>query len=154
MAGSQDLFAQLWKEYALSDSRYLTSDPFVLSVEAITVVGYMISPEASSWLRCSRLLGDLCAGPLWSALYEGAASATHFRSSCAWLTFTAWPCITRHALSNMSIEVTRIVDRKPFISGSTTLASTCRGRWFQLVSWHLPNALVSIRWPYKSYSCR
>lgn len=38
LAGSQDLFAQLWKEYALSDSRYLTSDPFMLCVEAITVV--------------------------------------------------------------------------------------------------------------------
>ncbi|ROV95054.1 hypothetical protein VPNG_09478 [Cytospora leucostoma] len=37
LAGSQDLFAQLWKEYALSDSRYLTSDPFMLCVETITV---------------------------------------------------------------------------------------------------------------------
>ncbi|KAJ4392127.1 hypothetical protein N0V93_005749 [Gnomoniopsis smithogilvyi] len=37
LAGSQDFFAQLWKEYALSDSRYLTSDPFMLCVEAITV---------------------------------------------------------------------------------------------------------------------
>lgn len=40
LAGSQDLLAQLWKEYALSDSRYLTSDPFMLCVEAITVVSY------------------------------------------------------------------------------------------------------------------
>lgn len=38
VASSQNLFAQLWKEYALSDSRYLTSDPFMLSVESITVV--------------------------------------------------------------------------------------------------------------------
>ncbi|KAF3770513.1 Emopamil-binding protein [Cryphonectria parasitica EP155] len=37
LASSQDLFAQLWKEYALSDSRYLTSDPFMLCVEAITI---------------------------------------------------------------------------------------------------------------------
>ncbi|KAI0128446.1 Emopamil binding protein-domain-containing protein [Xylariales sp. AK1849] len=37
VASSQTLFAQLWKEYALSDSRYLTSDPFMLSVESITV---------------------------------------------------------------------------------------------------------------------
>lgn len=28
----------MWKEYALSDSRYLTSDPFMICVEAITVV--------------------------------------------------------------------------------------------------------------------
>ncbi|RFU30480.1 hypothetical protein B7463_g5845, partial [Scytalidium lignicola] len=36
MASSQDLFGQLWKEYALSDSRYLTSDPFVLCMETVT----------------------------------------------------------------------------------------------------------------------
>lgn len=38
LAGSQSLFAQLWKEYALSDSRYMTSDPFMLCIETITVV--------------------------------------------------------------------------------------------------------------------
>ena len=38
MAGMQDLFGQLWKEYALSDSRYLTSDPFVLCMETVTAV--------------------------------------------------------------------------------------------------------------------
>lgn len=32
------LFAQLWKEYTLSDSRYLTLDVFTVCVEAITVV--------------------------------------------------------------------------------------------------------------------
>lgn len=32
----QDLFGQLWKEYSLSDSRYLFSDPFVLCMETIT----------------------------------------------------------------------------------------------------------------------
>ncbi|CAG8972280.1 hypothetical protein HYALB_00001678 [Hymenoscyphus albidus] len=36
MGPAQDLFGQLWKEYALSDSRYLTSDPFVLCMETIT----------------------------------------------------------------------------------------------------------------------
>ncbi|KAJ9504190.1 hypothetical protein LTR99_005881 [Exophiala xenobiotica] len=38
MGGAQDLFGQLWKEYALSDSRYLTSDPFVLCMETITAI--------------------------------------------------------------------------------------------------------------------
>lgn len=38
LASSPDLFAQLWKEYALSDSRYLTSDPFMICVETITAV--------------------------------------------------------------------------------------------------------------------
>ncbi|KAI1417765.1 EBP-domain-containing protein [Hypoxylon sp. FL1857] len=37
IASSQNVFAQLWKEYALSDSRYLTSDFFMLSIESITV---------------------------------------------------------------------------------------------------------------------
>ncbi|MBE3045925.1 hypothetical protein IMZ48_25960 [Candidatus Bathyarchaeota archaeon] len=45
MAGQQTLFAQLWKEYALSDSRYLTSDPFMISVETITVVSPRIEPS-------------------------------------------------------------------------------------------------------------
>ncbi|KAJ9151725.1 Emopamil binding protein [Pleurostoma richardsiae] len=38
LPASQNLFAQLWKEYALSDSRYMTSDPFMLCVESITVL--------------------------------------------------------------------------------------------------------------------
>lgn len=36
MASQQDFFGQLWKEYSLSDSRYLTSDPFVLCMESVT----------------------------------------------------------------------------------------------------------------------
>ncbi|KAL6414391.1 emopamil binding protein [Ilyonectria robusta] len=36
MAGQMDLFGQLWKEYSLSDSRYLTQDSFVVCMEAIT----------------------------------------------------------------------------------------------------------------------
>lgn len=38
LAGGQTLFAQLWKEYSLSDSRYLTSDAFLISMEAVTAV--------------------------------------------------------------------------------------------------------------------
>jgi cholestenol delta-isomerase len=41
MGPAQDLFGQLWKEYAKSDSRYLISDPFVVSIESITVVSSM-----------------------------------------------------------------------------------------------------------------
>lgn len=40
LAGSQSVRAQLWKEYALSDSRYLTSDPFMLCVEGLTVLAH------------------------------------------------------------------------------------------------------------------
>lgn len=39
MGKMQDLFGQLWKEYSLSDSRYLTQDnAFVLCMETITAV--------------------------------------------------------------------------------------------------------------------
>ncbi|KAL1963652.1 hypothetical protein VTN77DRAFT_7973 [Rasamsonia byssochlamydoides] len=37
MGPAQNVLGQLWKEYALSDSRYLISDPFVVSIETITV---------------------------------------------------------------------------------------------------------------------
>lgn len=40
LASSQALFAQLWKEYALSDSRYLSQDLSVLSIECLTIVGF------------------------------------------------------------------------------------------------------------------
>src|SRR5690554_6953453 len=38
LAGDQSPLAQVWKEYALSDSRYLSSDSFVLIMERITAV--------------------------------------------------------------------------------------------------------------------
>ncbi|KAG5982158.1 hypothetical protein E4U55_002228 [Claviceps digitariae] len=37
IAQQQTIFAQLWKEYALSDSRYLTLDVFTVCIECITV---------------------------------------------------------------------------------------------------------------------
>ena len=40
MPGKQTFFGQLWKEYAFSDSRYLTSDPFVLCMETVTAVRF------------------------------------------------------------------------------------------------------------------
>ena len=43
MPGKQDLFGQLWKEYSFSDSRYLTSDPFVLCMETVTAVRLSLS---------------------------------------------------------------------------------------------------------------
>ncbi|GAB7353982.1 hypothetical protein MBLNU459_g4577t1 [Dothideomycetes sp. NU459] len=38
MGELQTLFGQLWKEYALSDSRYLTQNAFVLCMESLTAV--------------------------------------------------------------------------------------------------------------------
>ena len=43
MSAGYLVYGKLWKEYALSDSRYLTSDFFVLSVECITVVSFLDS---------------------------------------------------------------------------------------------------------------
>lgn len=38
LPGEVDILSQLWKEYALSDSRYLTDDSFVVCMEAITAL--------------------------------------------------------------------------------------------------------------------
>ncbi|KAF9961560.1 hypothetical protein BGZ72_003166 [Mortierella alpina] len=38
LAGENSLLAQVWKEYALSDSRYMTSDTLVLIMERITIL--------------------------------------------------------------------------------------------------------------------
>lgn len=38
MPGRNDLFGQLWKEYSLSDSRYMIKDPFTVCMEAVTAV--------------------------------------------------------------------------------------------------------------------
>lgn len=52
MASAQDLFGQLWKEYALSDSRYMTSDTLVLCMETMTVVSiFSDSVKARRWTR-------------------------------------------------------------------------------------------------------
>lgn len=51
MGGLQDLFGQLWKEYAMSDSRYLTLDPFVLCMETITAVSVLKSLVTQSLIR-------------------------------------------------------------------------------------------------------
>lgn len=59
MGGMQDLFGQLWKEYSLSDSRYLTQDAFVLCMESITAVGFPCPPRPRPTAngRRSDLLG-------------------------------------------------------------------------------------------------
>jgi len=62
MGNLQSLFGQLWKEYSLSDSRYLTKDPFVLCMESITAVR-LDDPGEIKWLADMakfRSAGDLC----------------------------------------------------------------------------------------------
>ncbi|KAJ5949975.1 hypothetical protein N7454_001559 [Penicillium verhagenii] len=36
VASRSDIFGQLWKEYSLSDSRYLLQDPFIVCMESVT----------------------------------------------------------------------------------------------------------------------
>ncbi|KAI9349044.1 3-beta-hydroxysteroid-Delta(8),Delta(7)-isomerase [Obelidium mucronatum] len=38
IAGDQTVLSAVWKEYAMSDSRYMTSDPFVTVMEGFTAV--------------------------------------------------------------------------------------------------------------------
>lgn len=38
LAGDMSLLGQAWKEYALSDSRYLTRDAFTVTMEAVTSI--------------------------------------------------------------------------------------------------------------------
>ncbi|KAJ3293536.1 hypothetical protein HDU79_000237 [Rhizoclosmatium sp. JEL0117] len=38
IAGDQTVLSAVWKEYAMSDSRYMTSDPFVVVMEGFTAV--------------------------------------------------------------------------------------------------------------------
>ncbi|KAJ5179710.1 Bcebp4 [Penicillium capsulatum] len=38
MPSKQDIFGQLWKEYSLSDSRYLSQDAFTVAMETVTAV--------------------------------------------------------------------------------------------------------------------
>jgi len=62
MGGAQDLLGQLWKEYALSDSRYMTSNTLVLCMEAITVVcPLLFRTLTSSLLKQTKFVwGPLC----------------------------------------------------------------------------------------------
>ncbi|KAJ5491066.1 hypothetical protein N7539_002633 [Penicillium diatomitis] len=64
MASAQDLFGQLWKEYALSDSRYMTSETLVLCMETMTVdLKLELDESLQGWSDLS-LYKQLLWGPL------------------------------------------------------------------------------------------
>lgn len=63
MGGLQTLFGQLWKEYALSDSRYLTQNAFVLCMETMTAVS-AIRPERALGRSVLLIFSQVCWGPL------------------------------------------------------------------------------------------
>ncbi|KAL2169649.1 hypothetical protein VTG60DRAFT_5788 [Thermothelomyces hinnuleus] len=82
LSSSQSLFAQLWKEYALSDSRYLTSDPFMLCIETLTVLtwgplsllaAFLIARDRPAERGARHLVqAAVCVGHLYGvALYYG-----------------------------------------------------------------------------------
>ncbi|KAL1986421.1 hypothetical protein VTN96DRAFT_6341 [Rasamsonia emersonii] len=85
MGPAQDILGQLWKEYALSDSRYLISDPFVVSIETITVtvwgplcfvLAYMIAAQHP--LR-HALQVIICVAHLYGdALYYATSLFNHY----------------------------------------------------------------------------
>ncbi|EAQ91049.1 hypothetical protein CHGG_02984 [Chaetomium globosum CBS 148.51] len=91
IASSQSLFAQLWKEYALSDSRYLTSDPFMLCIESLTVLTWAPLSLLTALLTARNnpreqgarhlLQTVVCVGHLYGvALYYGTCGfAEHMR---------------------------------------------------------------------------
>jgi cholestenol Delta-isomerase len=58
MGSRKDLFGQLWKEYALSDSRYMYSDPFVLCMETWTAVR-ILKPPLLHLLTASDHMGPI-----------------------------------------------------------------------------------------------
>lgn len=93
MGAAQDLFGQLWKEYALSDSRYLTSDPFVLCMESITAV-YLQAMEA---VRCVLICGAALLGSsfLLHSIHDHRQSPSTIPASG---TCVAWPDIWRYPL--------------------------------------------------------
>ena len=63
MGQANDVFGQLWKEYAHSDSRYLTSDPFVLCMETVTAVSRRVNKPGA---RESVLM--FCLQVFWGPL--------------------------------------------------------------------------------------
>ncbi|KAI9193727.1 EBP domain-containing protein [Polychytrium aggregatum] len=88
IAGMDTFMANIWKEYALSDSRYLVSDPFVIIMETITAFAwgplcyviaflYLIrSPLRHPLLilvGTGQVYGDVLY--YWTTFFEGKGSA-------------------------------------------------------------------------------
>lgn len=147
IASSQSLFAQLWKEYALSDSRYLTSDFFMLSVESITVVSVkqcappppLSQPPPQQTSPRNHPHTDRIPGEKSSSGDPSVSSAPRRRrgptarcgTRCVWWpargTCTVWRCTTRRARASSGSAGARIAGPSRSTFGSTTSGLTCRG---------------------------
>jgi hypothetical protein len=135
LAGQQGLFGQLWKEYAYSDSRYLTQDASLLCLEAITVV-CLLTPRSSTTLiillsRCSGV-HCRCSWHTWS--YQRIPCATAFRLSYLRLTCMVLSSIMQLAWRSCGSSIYRTLDPKPCTFGSTLLALMRHGLLFLLCS--------------------
>ena len=60
MAGKGDLFGEMWKEYAFSDSRYMTRDAFVVCMEATTAVSVRAIVRDRQLIQNESSSGDHC----------------------------------------------------------------------------------------------
>ena len=124
MATMGDFFGQLWKEYALSDSRYLTSDPFVLTMETTTAVCIgctLAAVEQYVMLtRTHSLLGDLSVLlslglSLLKTLYDILYLPSYASGKCM-VTY----CIMLRACSTFITTALHTVDLRDTTSGVTT----------------------------------
>ncbi|KAK1842516.1 ebp domain-containing protein [Colletotrichum chrysophilum] len=84
LASLQTFFGQLWKEYALSDSRYLTSDSFMLCVEGFTVAVWgplcwsiVVAIAKRSTLRYPLTI-IMCVGHLYGVVLYYSTSLTEY----------------------------------------------------------------------------
>jgi hypothetical protein len=120
MGPKQDLFGQLWKEYSLSDSRYLTSDPFVLCMETITAVCLPFLPLlfAANPPRSSSGAPSASSSP--DSSQPRTPCATPSRSSFRPARFTAAFCTMPPACSTTTIRASCTAAPSSCTFGATT----------------------------------
>ncbi|KAH8820734.1 EBP domain-containing protein [Xylogone sp. PMI_703] len=129
LASSQHFFSQLWKEYSLSDSRYLTSDPFVLCMEAVTIgwgplcflIAYQIVNNSSTRYPIQAIVsvGQLYGNVLYLAtslfdLYHNGISYCRPEGFYFWAYFVffnfIWIIIPLFTLFQSVVETSRAFD--------------------------------------------
>lgn len=97
MPGRMDVLAQLWKEYALSDSRYVSSDPLLLCMEILSVVCLfrLVTCEGHVDLRFLAVFS--CADcHLVNPVHFRALVYSHSLADCLWFwvpLFLAGACL-------------------------------------------------------------
>ena len=83
MPAMQDPFGQMWKEYAYSDSRYMTSDAFVLCMETSTAV--RISHRELPGKILTAWLDILGSALLYCGLHDHKTTSTPLSSASSGL---------------------------------------------------------------------